>query len=286
MEDGGRSELVEKRAKPTIQEAERILINVGLNFDQLEDKTILDLGSGNRFLERGAKEKGIKASIVSYDRSRSALLQGIDTKLAVQGEANEGLPFQDQSFDIVVNNGGPLTYRDVEDRVGPVFYDVIRVLKVGGELRSNNPFKDHRLGSIIYQDVKEKGLIVSPQDIERFTRRKKNDIQLAAKKHIHSLLAQGEDSNIVENQEREIIEKEQVSIYDDSGLPIDSQFWINQLDKLYSIEDRKLLMEKRLDEVREQLSSKGENVTLTLVDKDIHQQAVFYNPYLVLKKIA
>jgi hypothetical protein len=106
----------------------RILGNLGLDWKDLDNKDVLDVGALDVKLARAAKKIGSSANIFSVDMdycdSWTSLPTDIKNKTVVA--LAEDLPFPDETFDLIVNNGSinPLEIKDE-----------IRVLKSGGEIR-------------------------------------------------------------------------------------------------------------------------------------------------------
>lgn len=105
----------------------RILGNLGLEWKDLENKNVLDVGAGDAKLARAAKEIGSSATIFSVDMEEgnwSTLPSDIKNRTLIASA--EDLPFPDKSFDLIINNGSVFPYE---------IKDELRVLKSGGEIR-------------------------------------------------------------------------------------------------------------------------------------------------------
>src|SRR4030042_3408234 len=114
-----------------------------LKREDLEGKTVLDLGSGyGQPLAVGAKEAGINARVVSLDpklslkeeRGWPSYLNRKVSDIAVAGEGAR-LPFQDNSFDYCLAIESLPRYLTDKSEIGPYLREVGRVLKNGGEAR-------------------------------------------------------------------------------------------------------------------------------------------------------
>jgi len=236
----------------TIQNgALRILRTVGLTLGDLPGKSILDLGSGPRFLERKVNSDGINAKVVSYDIDFETLSKANDNKVsAVQGTIHEGLPFKFDAFDLVINVGGPLRGGPANSDVIEMYINAIKTLKENGEIRIYNPFRG--VGGIAeylyYLDRKGK-LAIRREDIE----------------------------TVYYEEEPE---------YDDRGMPYPmypgDDFWFHEYYKLpkeqqlaYSIDLTKLL--------EEELRHKGVNISLRLEEPD--KDSKDYDPFLIIKRL-
>ncbi|MBI5614137.1 class I SAM-dependent methyltransferase [Candidatus Gottesmanbacteria bacterium] len=111
-----------------ISRAETILSNLGLTWDDLKNKNVLDMASGSSTLAHAASMLGMDTKIFSVDIDRQkewvGLPKDVKSKI-VQGDA-EKLPFADESFDIVLDHGG----------MGILgFNEAARTLRLGGQFR-------------------------------------------------------------------------------------------------------------------------------------------------------
>ncbi|MBU0708606.1 class I SAM-dependent methyltransferase [Patescibacteria group bacterium] len=110
------------------QRAESQLEDLGLGWEDLIGN-VLDVGSGESFITKAAREQGIDTEVTSLDidprRGEWSPLPGEIRQRSVQADALE-MPFADESFDLVVARGS----------VGFLgIPEAIRVLRPGGELR-------------------------------------------------------------------------------------------------------------------------------------------------------
>ncbi|OGN07276.1 MAG: hypothetical protein A2750_03085 [Candidatus Yanofskybacteria bacterium RIFCSPHIGHO2_01_FULL_45_42] len=131
--------------KPDHEKKERvkfILGDLGLKWDDLRGKRVLDIGSGLAQLARVANREGI--SIISSD----PYLWGHEKEVSKEGlkKLTEGvpfvkasadlLPFPSETFDVATSHAAPpLVGVNTEADVGLVIDEVYRVLKNGGEFR-------------------------------------------------------------------------------------------------------------------------------------------------------
>ncbi len=111
--------------------AEQILSNLGLTWDDLEKKKVLDVASGESALAASATLLGIETNIVSTDIEHpSSFPFPFDPRAKekfIQADLN-ALPFPNESFDLIVSHGYP-------DGTLEVLKQASRILKTGGELR-------------------------------------------------------------------------------------------------------------------------------------------------------
>ncbi len=111
-----------------------ILNNLGFkSFDELKDKTILDIGSGHADFGLGAKKNGIDiiCSDVDPEYQRKGVEQGLDYRMI---DALD-IPLENDSFDLVLSHGSvPIIFHKKELLVATL-KEIKRILKVGGEFR-------------------------------------------------------------------------------------------------------------------------------------------------------
>lgn len=102
------------------------------------DKKILDVGSGASQFAKWAKEHGVSKEIYSLEPRKKYIL---DKQRGVAARA-EAMPFANESFDLIVSVAAiPNVYINagdaeaVKEAVVHSLYEMIRVLKFGGEIR-------------------------------------------------------------------------------------------------------------------------------------------------------
>ena len=108
--------------------AEFVLKNVDLSWSDIEQKDILDIGSGESALAQEATRRGSTARITSLDRKVEKNWLGLPgqvKKRLLQAEG-EALPFSESSFDYAIMHGSAGS---------DVIPEAVRVLRPGGELR-------------------------------------------------------------------------------------------------------------------------------------------------------
>lgn len=116
------------------ERANYILGRLGLSWEELKGKRMLDIGAGTAEFGATAREKGI--NVVSLDRFArdSKGTTPYQKEGYVVGSADH-LPFADESFDIVVSHASvPLFATDREEALRFI-NEIKRVLKHGGECR-------------------------------------------------------------------------------------------------------------------------------------------------------
>lgn len=118
----------EKVITPNHERAELILNNVGLSWDKIEGKRVLDIGSGESTLAQAGVHRDSTATISSVDVERNEEWLEFpwgNRQTPVQADA-ENLPFKSGSFDYAIMHGltGFLAIPEVA-----------RVLRHGGEMR-------------------------------------------------------------------------------------------------------------------------------------------------------
>lgn len=240
------SAALQERTHTADTHAERILDVVGLTLNDLAGKTVIDVGSGARFLERKVAESGMPATVISFDNDLSSLRAGSDrNRTAVQGNAWRGLPFKDQSADLLISVGGPIKGGPYDDFPLRLYEDALRVLKPNGEIRVYNPYSvEGGLGEYLHGAVQAGVAVVSD----------------------------------------EFLKEHPAEAYDEQGLPLpDESFWL-EYAHLFSPEQRMGFQEAITDDLEEALHDAGHNVRLTLGQTaDGERQR---NPYLVIRKLS
>lgn len=120
---------------PTGEVAELYLVDLGLTWDDLKGKTVLDLGAGLGAFARAAKERGVHVTSLEA-RPELWKHEGeppTDLPYVVADAAK--LPFGDQTFDLVISRAGPLGSEEEQGRFHQIMDEATRVLKTGGQLR-------------------------------------------------------------------------------------------------------------------------------------------------------
>ncbi len=116
-------------------EASRMLEELGLIYDDLRGKDVLEVGAAQAVIALIAKKKGIK--ITSLDKDPSSTggtpLTSQHTPY-VQADARS-LPFAENSFDLVFARGVPPVASHAKEEAEAVLAEDMRVLREGGELR-------------------------------------------------------------------------------------------------------------------------------------------------------
>ena len=114
------------------ERAEAILHDLGMTWEQLQDKKVLDIGAGLAEFAQEAKKHSI--NVVSLEKQPEIWEEGTPSKDVpyIQGDAKT-LPFQDNSFDVILSRAAPPTISHEKDQIIQVLKEVNRVLKIGGE---------------------------------------------------------------------------------------------------------------------------------------------------------
>ena len=113
---------------PNHERAELILNNVGLSWDKIEGKRVLDIGSGESTLAQAGAHRDSTATISSVDVERNENWLNFPwgkRQTPVQADA-EILPFKSGSFDYAIMHGSTGFLAIPE---------AVRVLRPGGEMR-------------------------------------------------------------------------------------------------------------------------------------------------------
>lgn len=115
---------------PFAEQTNHILKGVGLTARDLDGQKTLDVGAGNRFLEATFGAAGFNGLVVSVDLDKRILKSlAINPTSTVRTNVDLfGLPFRDNTFDVVFNHGGPIC-GDFASAI-----EAVRVTKPGGEV--------------------------------------------------------------------------------------------------------------------------------------------------------
>jgi len=131
--------------------AEKIRNSLGFEWVDLEGRSILDVGSGCGEFVQEARKHGIDAYGVDEshpnelrrpERLGYTTNEGANNEGLVVGNA-DSLPFEDDRFDYVSSHASvPLMGRPTEESISRHVNEMLRVVKVGGEVRIS-PFKEN-----------------------------------------------------------------------------------------------------------------------------------------------
>lgn len=240
---------IENAKNETRNQSERILHSVGLDMKDLSGKVVLDAGSGKRWLERAIKEDNVEATVISFDKRQIALKsEGNNGNTAVQGNALDGLPFQDKCFDLIINVGGPIRGGPWNETALSVYLDALRTLKEGGELRSIVPFlSEGGIGTYFYNIAQEGEIDISREEIDEY------------------------------------LEENNIHDVDAQGLPEENDsFWIDYSLR-YSKDEQKDLNNYIAEELCDALAQQGIQVMVDMREANEHEKK--FVPYMVMKKI-
>lgn len=136
------------KEKEIEKRAGEILEDLGLSWENLEGKKVLDVGAGLAEVAEEGKKRGV--DIVSLEKypERAKEEGEIPKDISyIQAEA-EALPFKDEIFDLVISHGAPPTISQTKGEVINITKEVERILKEDGEFR----FGPSPLLGIIFED--------------------------------------------------------------------------------------------------------------------------------------
>lgn len=155
-------ETPEGEIEPDLEvEATSDLKDLGLSWEQLKGKKVLDIGAGPGVIAEVAKKKGIE--VVSLDMNpemwKSEGKQIFDVPY-VKADA-EKLPFQDKSFDFVISHAGPLTLGSSKEFIIEALREAKRVLKPSGEIH----FGPGNIAADLFEDSE----LFTPSELEKFS---------------------------------------------------------------------------------------------------------------------
>lgn len=117
------------------QGATKRIGELGLNWEDLKGKKILDVGAGFGMVAQAAKTRGIDiVSIERYPEKYPQKREIVKGTHYLKGDARK-MPFGDDSFDLIIsNNAPPSNLADQKDYI-KVMKEFERILKPGGEAR-------------------------------------------------------------------------------------------------------------------------------------------------------
>jgi ubiquinone/menaquinone biosynthesis C-methylase UbiE len=182
--DKSREEEVEKEALEDLK-------GLGLDFDYLKGKLILDIGAGPGVIAEVAKKEGIK--VISLDINPEMWTEeGIKMPDVPYVKADaENLPFADETFDLIISHAGPLILSSSKEKIAVMIQEAKRVLKEGGEIR----FGPGNLNANIFTTEE----LFTPEEEESFTTEQR--IQRIGQKSLEFLKTI--DSNINQKEIKE-----------------------------------------------------------------------------------
>lgn len=147
--------------------ATTMLDRLGLTFDDLVDKRVLDLGSGTQIIERAATIKGT-GTVLSVDSRDYVLSKRPEVKNGIVANIKKGISqIPDNSIDLIISHAGPPGIFAVSGKKEGFDFsitEILRMLKEGGEARITSlawGFIEQKYGRYqellkkIYQDKKE-----------------------------------------------------------------------------------------------------------------------------------
>lgn len=106
------------------------LYDLGLSWEMLKGKKVLDIGADVGFFAEKAKEMGV--DVVSIDDHININRRARETNMISRAE---NLPFGDKSFDLVVAHSTMLAIHYFNGDIKRTIDEARRVLKDGGEFR-------------------------------------------------------------------------------------------------------------------------------------------------------
>lgn len=128
----------ERGLESTDRNFPKYLEYLNLRIEDLRDKKILDVGAGAGRFAAEAKEFGVE-DVVSLDpglkseRTREKAKK-IGAGAVLAGRADT-LPFQDESFDLILNNFSVPMWSESPEEMEKTFREEVRALRPGGEIR-------------------------------------------------------------------------------------------------------------------------------------------------------
>lgn len=136
--------------------AEFILGRLGLKWEDLKGKKILDIGAGSAEVAQAAAKKGIE--VISLDLNLPE--DPVKVTKYIIADART-LPLISGGFDLVIAHAAPpASVVGSKDEAKKIFYEAVRVLKPGGEFR---------FGPVTNACMFEEGELFSPEEEETFS---------------------------------------------------------------------------------------------------------------------
>lgn len=117
------------------QAATNILEAMGLNWEDLQGKKVLEIGAGLAELAQAAKKRGI--DVASLEKNPAIWEEEGDIPMDIEyivGDATT-LPFADESLDLIISKAAPPTISQTQEEVSRTLAEAMRVLKEGGVFR-------------------------------------------------------------------------------------------------------------------------------------------------------
>jgi ubiquinone/menaquinone biosynthesis C-methylase UbiE len=136
------------------------LADLGIDFNYLKNKKVLEIGADRAFIARAAKRKGIEG-IISLDINQEVKEELKSSGVPFIRARAEELPFPDETFDLVISHAAPPIISPYKEIVFRVIDEVRRVLKKGGEFR----FGPGNLNANIFTPEE----LFTPEESESFT---------------------------------------------------------------------------------------------------------------------
>ena len=113
---------------------EYYLAEVGLTWEELQGKYILELGGGIGDFAKEAKRRGIDVVTVDIDPDRyESTISEVSVEVLTQDSRELEIP--DATFDVVISRAGPPIIHRTKEGVADTINHALRVLKPGGEFR-------------------------------------------------------------------------------------------------------------------------------------------------------
>lgn len=156
-------EKLKENEKWRAERARQIIESLGLEWEDLKGKKILEIGAGEAMIAETAKGKDI--DVVSLDKNPWRWEENTKTRLArisyIQGAAGK-ISFKDEVFDLVISYAAPPIISQSKEEVGRVIREMLRVTRAGGEVR----FGPGPLLGKIFQERE----LLAPEEEQSFTR--------------------------------------------------------------------------------------------------------------------
>lgn len=144
--------------------AELQLSDLGLAWEDLRDKKVLDVGAGGAEIARLADSHGCKV----FSLGKDGFPKGLDRSVKSRGES---MPFASDAFDLVLSHAVfmPGLFRSLEI-VKEVLEESVRVTRPGGEVRFNVDLSPESAAELWFPELESLG-----NEPEKFARETRKD---------------------------------------------------------------------------------------------------------------
>jgi SAM-dependent methyltransferase len=146
--------MIERPKTSSYEETEQIadiyLRNLALEWNELKDKKVLDIGAMNAAFESAARRRGVDVTSVDKDLIEGDYAPLKDSKYVIARATK--LPFADETFDYALAHTSVMNYieekydfdTEYEKYLEDALHEAARVLKPGGQFRFTRTLLDEQ----------------------------------------------------------------------------------------------------------------------------------------------